>query len=165
MHKIMALDVGTKRIGIALSDFLQVIATPHSFISRTPENEAIDTIVKIAKENDAHLFISIHLNSIPDIKMDVNKNKGTSIYYYNPNSKDLAQTVNKYIVDGIGTRNDGVRTASFAVIRPTEYIGILVEVAYMTNPIDSVLYTKESFAQKAAKSIADGILNYANSSL
>ena len=51
MHKIMALDVGTKRIGIALSDFLQVIATPHSFISRTPENEAIDTIVKIAKEN------------------------------------------------------------------------------------------------------------------
>ena len=45
MHKVMALDVGTKRIGIALSDYLQVIATPHSFISRVAE------IVKIAKEN------------------------------------------------------------------------------------------------------------------
>ena len=51
MHKVMALDVGTKRIGIALSDYLQVIATPHSFISRVPEEKASADIVKIAKEN------------------------------------------------------------------------------------------------------------------
>ena len=51
MHKIMALDIGTKRIGIALSEYLQVIATPHSYISRVPEDKAIDEIVKIAKEN------------------------------------------------------------------------------------------------------------------
>ncbi len=51
MHKVMALDVGTKRIGIALSDYLQVIATPHSFISRQPEDKAIEEITKIAKEN------------------------------------------------------------------------------------------------------------------
>ncbi len=51
MHKVMALDVGTKRIGIALSDFMQVIATPHSFISRVPEDKAIEEITKIAKEN------------------------------------------------------------------------------------------------------------------
>lgn len=51
MYKIMALDVGTKRIGIALSDYLHVIATPHSFISREPENKAIDEILKIAKDN------------------------------------------------------------------------------------------------------------------
>ncbi len=51
MHKVMALDVGTKRIGIALSDFLQVIATPHSFISRQPENKALEEITKIATEN------------------------------------------------------------------------------------------------------------------
>ena len=51
MHKIMALDVGTKRIGIALSDFLHVIAVPHSFISRQPEKNAIEEIIKIAKEN------------------------------------------------------------------------------------------------------------------
>ena len=51
MHKVMALDVGTKRIGIALSDYLQVIATPHSFISRVPEEKEIEEITKIAKEN------------------------------------------------------------------------------------------------------------------
>lgn len=51
MHKIMALDVGTKRIGVAISDFLQVIATPHSCVQRVPEEKAVEEIIKIAKEN------------------------------------------------------------------------------------------------------------------
>ena len=51
MHKIMALDVGTKRIGIALSDYLQVIAIPHITIPREPEKKAIEQIAQIAKEN------------------------------------------------------------------------------------------------------------------
>ena len=51
MHKVMALDIGTKRIGIALSDYLQVIATPHSTIPREPEKKALELITQIAKEN------------------------------------------------------------------------------------------------------------------
>ena len=47
----MALDIGKKRIGIALSDYLQVIANGHSYISRTPELSAIKTITDIAREN------------------------------------------------------------------------------------------------------------------
>ena len=51
MHKVLALDVGTKRIGIALSDYLQVIATPHSTIPREPEVKAVEIIKAIATEN------------------------------------------------------------------------------------------------------------------
>ena len=51
MHKIMALDFGTKRIGVALSDYLQVIANPCTCIQREPEQKAIEEITKIAKEN------------------------------------------------------------------------------------------------------------------
>ena len=36
--------IGTKRIGIALSDYLQVIATPHSTIPREPEKKALELI-------------------------------------------------------------------------------------------------------------------------
>ena len=53
----MALDVGTKRIGIALSDYLQVIATPHSTISRQPEKAAVEIIVKLAKENNVEKIV------------------------------------------------------------------------------------------------------------
>ncbi len=121
---------------------------------------SLEDRVKMAKENCADIFVSIHLNSIPDIKMDIHKNRGTSVYYYNHNSKQLAEMVLNSVVNGIKTRNDGLRSASFAVIRPTDYVGILVETAYMTNPLDSTMYTQECFPRETAKAIADGIYNY-----
>ena len=51
MHKIMALDIGTKRIGVALSDYLHVLATPVMCVPREPELDAIKTIVKLANDN------------------------------------------------------------------------------------------------------------------
>ena len=53
----MALDVGTKRIGVAISDFLHVIALPHSCVPRQPEQAAIDAITKIAKDNHVEKIV------------------------------------------------------------------------------------------------------------
>ena len=57
MYKIMALDIGTKRIGVALSDFLLMIANGHSCILRQPENKAVVEILKIAKENHVEKIV------------------------------------------------------------------------------------------------------------
>jgi len=53
----MALDIGTKRIGVALSDFLHITANPHSCVNREPEQDAITTIVKIAQENRVQTIV------------------------------------------------------------------------------------------------------------
>ena len=63
MYKVMALDIGTKRIGIALSDYLLMLANGHSYIQREPEDKALETIQKIAKENNVKkIVIGIPLN-------------------------------------------------------------------------------------------------------
>ena len=63
MYKVMALDVGTKRIGIALSDFLLMLANGHSYIPREPEDKAIEAIYKIAKENRVEkIVVGVPLN-------------------------------------------------------------------------------------------------------
>jgi putative Holliday junction resolvase len=63
MHKVMALDIGTKRIGIALSDYLLVLANGHSYISRTPEDNALNQIYNIAKENNVkQIVIGVPVN-------------------------------------------------------------------------------------------------------
>ena len=53
----MALDVGTKRIGIALSDFLHITVSGHSFIDREPEENSVETIKKIAKESHVNTIV------------------------------------------------------------------------------------------------------------
>ena len=63
MYKVMALDIGTKRIGIALSDYLLMLTNGHSYIPREPEDKAIETIYKIAKENNVKkIVVGIPLN-------------------------------------------------------------------------------------------------------
>ncbi len=57
MHKIMCLDVGTKRIGVALSDYLHVTAKGLCCVPRKPEEEAIKEIKKIAKENNVKVIV------------------------------------------------------------------------------------------------------------
>ena len=55
MYKIMGLDVGTKRIGVAISDYLHVIANRVCCIERN--KDSIKEIVKIAKENNVKIIV------------------------------------------------------------------------------------------------------------
>ena len=58
MFKIMALDIGTKRIGVALSDFLHILATPVECVPRVPEVDAVKRIIKLAKDNHVKTIVA-----------------------------------------------------------------------------------------------------------
>lgn len=53
----MGLDVGTKRIGIAMSDFLLLTAQPCETISREPETQALEKIEQICKSNSVKKIV------------------------------------------------------------------------------------------------------------
>lgn len=53
MGKILALDVGEKRVGYAISDEGQTIAFPRGFLVRKKDAELISQIKKIAEEDNA----------------------------------------------------------------------------------------------------------------
>jgi putative Holliday junction resolvase len=53
----MALDVGDARIGLALSDPLGILASPHSIIARENSPADFQTILDIAKQNDVERII------------------------------------------------------------------------------------------------------------
>jgi putative Holliday junction resolvase len=48
--RIMALDVGDVRIGVAVSDPLGILATPHSVVDAVPGDIAIQTIANLVRE-------------------------------------------------------------------------------------------------------------------
>lgn len=57
MSRILALDLGDKRIGVALSDPTQTLASPLTIIERVSDEQAINDILKIATENQVELII------------------------------------------------------------------------------------------------------------
>lgn len=63
--RTLGLDVGTKRIGIAVSDALGIIATPIPAIKRDPEDKAIDFIKGLCKNyNTTKIVVGLpkHMN-------------------------------------------------------------------------------------------------------
>ncbi|MBR6164067.1 Holliday junction resolvase RuvX [bacterium] len=57
MNRILGLDVGTKRIGVSLSDALGITAQPLKAIARTPEDKAIEEIKQICKANSIQTIV------------------------------------------------------------------------------------------------------------
>ena len=58
MDKVLGIDIGKKRIGIALSDIMGLIAHPVETIAREPENVAIEKIKKICKDNNVKKIVA-----------------------------------------------------------------------------------------------------------
>ena len=115
--------------------------------------------VDIANDNDAQVFISIHANALPD-GSDPNKRSGVGTYYYYDQSKNLAQTILNKMVLQLGLNDDKIHQASFAVIRNTNALSVLIETAYLINPEDNARLSQPEFREKCAKSIASGINEY-----
>ena len=57
MHKILSIDVGEKRIGLATSDELGIIASPFGFISRDGSVDKISEIV--LQENIGQIVVGM----------------------------------------------------------------------------------------------------------
>jgi putative holliday junction resolvase len=60
LHRIMALDVGKRRIGIAVSDPLRITAQGLPTLHRTRVREDVAALVELAKEYEVGLFLVGH---------------------------------------------------------------------------------------------------------
>ena len=115
--------------------------------------------VEIANYGNTVVFLSIHGNALPD-GSDPNKNRGTSIYYYYPQAKPLADLIMNTLVSEIGVPNDKVRQGSLAVVRNTNALSLLIEVSYLINPEDNANLVNPEFQKQYAKAVADSLEKY-----
>ena len=114
---------------------------------------------KMAKDADALILLSLHANALPD-GADPYKKHGTSVFYYNNESKQLAKTLQDGMITQLGTANDGFNRSSLVLTRPTMPLCVLLEIAYMIHPTEYMLMLDENFRKKAAASIRSGLEKY-----
>lgn len=115
--------------------------------------------VEKANLQDADVLLSIHGNALPD-GLDPNKINGTSIYYYYNQAKPLADVLLNTMTTKLQTNNDKVRQASFALVRNTNALSLLIETAYLINPDDNAKLVDPEFQKKCAIAIVDGLEEY-----
>jgi len=58
LSRILALDVGDKRIGLAISDPMEIIASPLSIIQRITDEQALADILHVIKEKEVQKIIA-----------------------------------------------------------------------------------------------------------
>jgi putative holliday junction resolvase len=57
MGRVLGIDVGDRRIGLALSDSGGILASPLTIVEHTSEKGDIEAILKIAREREAERII------------------------------------------------------------------------------------------------------------
>ena len=58
--RIMAIDPGTKRLGVALSDLTRIVARPLEILEHKSRNTNAETIARLADENKVGLIVVGH---------------------------------------------------------------------------------------------------------
>ncbi len=118
--------------------------------------------VDFTNKYDSSIFISLHGNALPDA-LDPISNNGTEIYYYYPQARPIAGFIMASMVGELGAKNHGIIQRSFAVVRNTNALAILLEIGYLINPEDNSKIIDSAYREKTIKAIANGIENYINS--
>jgi N-acetylmuramoyl-L-alanine amidase len=110
-------------------------------------------------ESSADILISIHANSI-GYTGDPVKISGTSTYYkyicFRPLSLALYKRMLELGLEPFGNTGN----FNFALNSPTEIMNVLVETAFMSNPMDEMRLMNSDFKDKICRQIIQGVQDF-----
>jgi len=108
------------------------------------------------------IAISLHYNSLPD-DGDTQHTQGMGAFWYNAQAHSLAVFLHNYIVNKLGRHNYGVFWDNLFLTRPTSAPSLLLELGFMSNPVEFEWVVNPQEQKKLAVAIADGITEWFNS--
>ncbi|NEU30279.1 SH3 domain-containing protein [bacterium LRH843] len=153
-EKDIVLDVGLRVEKLLKEAGAHVIMTRDTDVYPT-----LGDRVKVANDAKADVFISIHTNAAESTAAN-----GTETFwnakYTAGESKRLAETVQKRLIEKLGTTDRKVKPGNFEVIRETKMPSVLLELAFISNASDAALLKTDSFRQKSAEAVYEGLVDF-----
>ena len=115
--------------------------------------------VKIGNESSADIFVSIHLNKIPQKQYS-----GWQTFYKkgDENSKTLATSIQNNLKDSIDTPNNRVplELNNIYIMKHVDIPIALVECGFLSNDNEEALLITDAYQDKLAWGIYNGIMDY-----
>lgn len=166
-EKTINLQIAKRLNRALLAAGLRTVMTRTEDVALGPDpGQDLARRAEIANEAGAAIILLIHNNAF-----DGNAH-GTETYYWGTDSTNystegrlLAQSVQRYLVAATGLMDRGIDYwvrggYSLAVLSAANMPGVLVEVAFIDNPVEAALLVDPAFQEKAAWGIARGALAY-----
>ena len=130
--------------------------------SKTLKQKKISDIknrVKIGNENSADIFVSIHLNKIPQSEYH-----GWQCFYNTKNEKsiELAKKIQENLNEAIQKENTRVamKLNTVYIMKNIEIPISIVECGFLSNPEEEKKLLEDSYQDRLAWGIYNGILDY-----
>jgi len=139
----------------------QLLAQGATVYMTREENKDVslqDRVAMIDKLQPA-IAISIHYNSLPD-EGDAQNTQGMGAFWYNTQAHSLAVFLHNYVVSQLKRPSYGVFWDNLALTRPTTAPAVLLELGFMSNPVEFEWVTNPQEQQKLATAIANGITEW-----
>lgn len=115
--------------------------------------------VKIGNESSADIFVSIHLNKIPQQQYD-----GWQTFYKdgNENGKKLATLIQSNLNEAIQKENKRVAKTieNIYIVKHVEIPTTIVECGFLSNPEEEKRLLEDSYQDRLAWGIYNGIIDY-----
>lgn len=115
--------------------------------------------VKIGNESSADIFVSIHLNKIPQSKY-----YGWQTFYKDGNeqSTKLAKSIQSNLNDSIQKENNRVamKIDNIYIVKHVEIPTTIVECGFLSNPEEEKLLLDDDYQNRLAWGIYGGIMDY-----
>lgn len=139
----------------------QLIAKGATVYLTRAEDKSVSLVERVAMIDKlgAAIAISIHYNSLPD-DGDTQHVQGMGAFWYNAQAHSLAVFMQNYIVDKLKRPKYGVFWDNLALTRPTSTPSVLLELGFMSNPVEFEWVVNSQEQKKLAIAIADGITQW-----
>lgn len=137
---------------------------------------------RITNSSNADVFLSIHFNALPKTMTNYSSVHGIETFFYEYNEKypskllpdthdnpyklaegfKLAEDIQNGLISETGAKYRRLDNAAFIVIKEVEIPAALTELGFLTNQQDLAKAVTDSYQNKLAQGLANGVNNYFN---
>lgn len=131
-------------------------------LTRVGDNQmSLQNRYDYALAQQAHLFVSLHYNALPETANPFAKPRGFSVYYTYPHSFDLAESVYNAFIKNVALADNGLIANDVLFIpRMPDYPSILVENAYLMLPEQEEMAKTKAGRAPFVKALYEGIVGF-----
>jgi N-acetylmuramoyl-L-alanine amidase len=148
LEKTLTLDVAKRLETILRDNGITTVMT-----RRYDKTVSLDERAIMANRFPNSLLVSIHFNAIR-----LSSISGYETFYRGALSKEIAQSIQTSLKEGVPGQDRGITYQDFAVLTRTKGPAILIECGFLSNPREAILCATPSHRQKLAEAIAKGIM-------